>query len=119
MSRRFIRRTSPVGPFEIAILAGIGLLAGISNAIVGGGSGGRLRRRCWREAFGKAVEECVRHLLGGGIDQPGAELRDLAADLGLSRRRKNSEPRPTCCAVRGEWVVATTCMCGSLCDRKS
>ena len=38
MSRRFIRRTSPVGPFEIAILAGIGLLAGISNAIVGGGT---------------------------------------------------------------------------------
>ena len=26
-----------MGPFEIAILAGIGLLAGISNAIVGGG----------------------------------------------------------------------------------
>ena len=29
------------------------------------------------------VEERVRHLLGGGVDQPGAELGDLAADLGV------------------------------------
>ena len=38
-------------------------------------------RGWWREDRGEPVEEGVGHLLGGGVDQPRAELGDLAADL--------------------------------------
>ena len=48
-----------------------------------GGSG---LRPIFSAAPCQAVEECVGHLLGGGVDQARAELGDLAADLGLDCR---------------------------------
>ena len=48
--------------------------------------GGRLRRRRGRRSghlLAEVVEELVRHLLGGAIDQARAQLRQLAADVRL------------------------------------
>ena len=51
-------------------------------------SAGAIDGLCTTAAAGGAtrpepVEEHVRHLLAGGVDQAGAELGDLAADLGI------------------------------------
>ena len=39
------------------------------------------------DLLGEGGEELVGHLLGGGVDQAGADLGELAADLGLGRCR--------------------------------
>ena len=45
----------------------------------------RRRRRCGGRLRGEGGEELVRQLLGAAFDQAGADLRQLAADLGIGR----------------------------------